>query len=179
MHEDLRKDLEEFTCLMYSPQSKTKSINELRYQLFCAKKGAIESFQLPPCQDTLTKHILRSNYQAAIWRRSHLNNAIIPSPIERGWKLETTSDGGSKINIDWMDNEPAPKSVLELICCTCRCSRKCKTPKCECINNGLKCTDVCACVSRDCDNQAGDAEIESEMDDSDRECDEMFDDDDY
>ena len=101
VHEDLRKDLEEFTCLMYSP----KSINELRYQLFCAKKGAIESFQLPPCQDTLTKHILRSNYQAAIWRRSHLNNAIVPSPIERGWKLETTSDGGSKINIDWMDND--------------------------------------------------------------------------
>ena len=106
--EDLEKELEEFTCLLYSAKSKNTSINDLRYQLFCAKKGAIESFQLPPCKDTLKKHIIRANYQAAIWRRSNQNNAAIPSPVGKGWKMETTVDGNTKLCIDWMEGEPAP-----------------------------------------------------------------------
>ena len=42
----------------------------LRYRLFCAKKGNIDSTQLPPCVDYLFKHASRANVQAAIWKRS-------------------------------------------------------------------------------------------------------------
>ena len=40
-------------CLLYG--NKTLSdINELRYELFCSRKGKIDSSQLPPCRHTLS-----------------------------------------------------------------------------------------------------------------------------
>ena len=63
--EDLYTLLEKFTCSMYIPVGNTTShVNDARYELFCAKNGELESHQLPPCQDSLRKHILRANYQA-------------------------------------------------------------------------------------------------------------------
>jgi hypothetical protein len=44
LSEILMAELERFTCCLYSPKITTVIINELRYQLFCAKKGEIESF---------------------------------------------------------------------------------------------------------------------------------------
>ena len=40
----------------------------LRYDMFCLK--AAQSSQLPPSKDALQKHVLRANYQAAIWHRA-------------------------------------------------------------------------------------------------------------
>lgn len=57
--------LEKFTCSMYmSVGNTTGCVNDARYKLFCAKNGEVESHQLPPCQDSIRKHILRANYQA-------------------------------------------------------------------------------------------------------------------
>ncbi|KAK3751112.1 hypothetical protein QZH41_016239, partial [Actinostola sp. cb2023] len=136
--------LQEFTCMLYSSNSGTTSVNELRYRLFCARKGNLESSQLPPCEDTLRKHCDRSNHQAAIWRRSLQGCPHIPSPVGSGWILE---DG--KLAIDWMSGEPAPKAVLELL--SCHCKRTCKSPGCSCLDNGLKCTDLCKL--QDCTNR--------------------------
>ena len=63
---NLMKKLEAFTCSMYALNPSTISINELRYYLFCAERGEIESHQLPPCLNSLTKHAQCANYQAAI-----------------------------------------------------------------------------------------------------------------
>ena len=54
--EELATKLEAFTCAWYGAKKST-SINEVRYNLFCAKKGNVESHQLPPCKATLQKHI--------------------------------------------------------------------------------------------------------------------------
>ena len=63
--EDLLILLEKFTCSMYMPVgNNTTCVNDARYKLFCAKNGEVESHQLPPCKDSLRKHILRANYQA-------------------------------------------------------------------------------------------------------------------
>ena len=63
--EDLYTLLEKFTCSMYIPVGNTTShVNHARYELLCAKNGELESHRLPPCQDSLQKHILRANYQA-------------------------------------------------------------------------------------------------------------------
>lgn len=63
--EDLLILLEKFTCSMYMPVgNNTTCVNDARYELFCAKNGEVESHQLPPCKDSLRKHILRANYQA-------------------------------------------------------------------------------------------------------------------
>ena len=68
--DELFKRLQEFTCFMYSSNPRTTDINDPRYRLFCARKGDLDSNQLPPCVNTLRKHCYWANYQAAIWRRS-------------------------------------------------------------------------------------------------------------
>ena len=62
---ELLDKLEAFTCLLYAPSASSTKINDLRYHLFCAKKGEIESHQ-PLCKDCLVNHALRANYQAGI-----------------------------------------------------------------------------------------------------------------
>ncbi|KAK3747382.1 hypothetical protein QZH41_002637 [Actinostola sp. cb2023] len=90
--EDLFILLEKFTCSMYmSVGNTTGCVNDARYELFCAKNGEVESHQLPPCQDSLQKHILRANYQAAIWKRSLEANPDIPSPDAAVFEPKTTT----------------------------------------------------------------------------------------
>lgn len=146
---DLMDKLESFTCLLYAPKTPSTNVNELRYHLFCAKAGEIESHQLPPCRDCLVKHAERANYQAGIWRRCLQQDPNIPSPVGKGWKLETDS-GDEQLVIDWMDGTPAPQAILDLL--TCRCPRKCVLPSCQCMKNGLKCTDMCRLPN--CENQS-------------------------
>lgn len=150
---ELMDKLEAFTCLMYVPKTPTTEINDLRYQLFCAKKGKIESHQLPPCKDCLTKHAQRANYQAAIWRRCLEQDPRVPSPIGRGWKMEREEES-EQLVVHWMEGQPAPDAVLDLLACSC--TKKCTLPKCVCMTNGLKCTDMCRLA--DCDNQASTSE---------------------
>ena len=94
--EELFMELQQFTCTMYAPNSGTDDVNLLRYRLFCAKKGDIDSRLLPPCQDTLRKHCQRANYQAAVWRRSLQNSPVLPSPIGNGWFMK-----GECLALDW------------------------------------------------------------------------------
>ena len=135
---------EAFTCFLYAPKTSTTNINDLGYHLFCAKKGEIESHQLPPCRDCLVNHAKRANYQAGIWRKRLEQDPQVPSPIGRGWKVEA-----EQLAVHWMDGQPAPSAILDLL--VCNCTRKCELPKCACMANGLKCTDMCKL--QDCDNQ--------------------------
>ena len=70
MSDHLYHSLQKFTCAMYCSSPRTSDIKELRYRLFCLKRGNADSNQLPPCNDTVHKHSLRANYEAAVWRRS-------------------------------------------------------------------------------------------------------------
>lgn len=136
--------LQEFVCQMYGGRGAT-SVNELRYQIMWHKQGKVESSQLPPCADCLYKHSLRANYQAAVWKRCLNATPDIPTFIGRGWIASGTDD----IDIDWMDGPVGPDAVLEFI--ACKCTRQCKVPTCICLENGLKCTDMCKLAG--CDNQ--------------------------
>ena len=52
-----------FTCMLYrSITTTTENVIELRYQVFCVKKGDLESNKLLPCADCLKKHCQRENY---------------------------------------------------------------------------------------------------------------------
>ena len=102
----------------------------------CLKRGDVESNQLPPCNNTLRKHSLRANYQAAVWRRSLQRCPELPSLVGSGW---CTEDG--KLVVDWMGEQLALLVALELL--SCQCSWSCKLPMCSCIVNGLGCTDMC------------------------------------
>ena len=109
---ELMDRLEAFTCQLYAPKAQTSNVNHLRYHMFCAKRGEIESHQLPPCRDCLVKHALRANYQAAIWKRCLELDAQVPSPVCRGWALD---DG--QLVVHWMDGQPAPQAILDLLAC--------------------------------------------------------------
>ena len=108
-------------------------------QPYSAKKG-IESWQLPPCSDSLTKHCLRANYQGAIWRRCLENNPDVSSPVEHGWS-RVDQDGDLQLSIDWFNVSIGPQAVLEFLSCSCK--RECVTPSCQCVANNLPCTDLC------------------------------------
>ena len=165
LSDELFDAIEEFTCNMYCWNTKAKSVNELRYNMFCSKKGDVSSGQLPPCQDALLQHTRRANYQAAIWRRSLQTTLELPEPTDNhGWHL---SDGD--IEITWLTLPPAPEIVLSLT--ACNCPRVCAKDKCTCIAVGLPCTP--ACKLQNCGNipnddsdpvQNGDSDLDSDED---------------
>jgi len=129
--------LEEFVCKLYACRSDTAAVNEMRYKLWVAKKGCVESGQLPPCADCLYQHCLRANYQAAVWRQCLEGNPELPSPCDHGWAI----DSSSELKIKWMTGLPAPETLLAFI--SCKCARSCEVDKCPCWINGLKCTSEC------------------------------------
>ena len=135
--------LEAFTCALYGSAC-VQSINQLRYALFSAKRGKIESHQLPPCRDSLKNHARRANYQALVWKRCLEQFQTIPEPEDHGWSCHN-----GVLSMDWMNGLPAPESVLNLL--SCECSRRCNKESCPCIQNGLLCTDMCRL--KDCDNR--------------------------
>ena len=47
---ELMDRLEAFTCRHFAPKTSSTKVNDLRYDIFCAKRGDIESHQLPPCR---------------------------------------------------------------------------------------------------------------------------------
>ena len=109
-------------------------------------------------------HACRANYQAATWKRSLECCPMIPHPTRFGWCQD-----GDKLAIDWMSDEPAPTAIFELM--SCSCSKSCKLPKCSCLSNGLKCTDMRKLS--DCENRREDTieddvtdDIDQDMDDN-------------
>lgn len=156
--DELFKKLEEITCRMYVPSTHITDVSLLRYQLFCTRRGEVESSQLPPCQDCLFMHVTRANYQAAIWRRSLQSQPSVPSPNDHGW---STNDEG-QLEIQWMRGPPAPDAVLQFL--SCKCVRSCKLPECPCLNNGLKCTNLCKLQT--CANQCSEEKAPAQMTDS-------------
>ena len=127
-------------------KSELTSVDEARYQLFCAKGYSSE--QLPPTADELHLHLMRAAYQAAIWRRclQAKPTDIESGPNDHGWEVK-----GNEISIVWMHQPPAPDAILALISCGCKTG--CSTSKrlCSCVKNGLPCTDACKCT--DCVNR--------------------------
>ena len=74
--------------------------------------------------------------------------------------------------VHWMDGQPAPEAVLDFLACVC--PKKCALPKCACMTNGLKCTDMCRLP--DCENQTSFSDNEESTDEDE---DGMEDDSDY
>ena len=80
-----------------------------------------------------------------------------------GWALELHEEDEC-LAIDWMDGQPAPLAVMELL--SCKCSRLCKLPDCQCMTNGLFCTENCKLKT--CNNQPPEEEevlVDDEDDD--------------
>ena len=111
--DELFKQLLSYVCTFYCAKNGTMDVNLMRYQMFLAKKGDVESFCLPPCKDCLYKKCFCANYEAGRWRRSLTACPNIPNSVGHGWLMEE-SDSVKKLVFDWMDGQPAPIAVMEL-----------------------------------------------------------------
>ena len=78
---DLFRKLQAFTCKLYTSSTTTVDINTARHQLFCARRGELESTQLPPCDDRLFMHTVCANNQSGIWRCSLQQHPQVASPV--------------------------------------------------------------------------------------------------
>ena len=118
----------------YMLKMPTTTVNELRFRLFRAKKGEVESGQLPSCEDCLFMHCLRANFQTGVWPLEQYPK--IPNPSGHGWTIEY-----GKPAIRWMIGLPASDATIEFL--SCKCTSVCKLPNCQCLANGIKCTISC------------------------------------
>ncbi len=106
--------------------STIREVNKLRYH-FCAKRGEVESRQLPACKYCLYMHVLQAKKkknnkkqtnkqkknkqtkQAAIWQRCLVSPPAVPDPKSRGW----TTDDNDRLDMDAWLTTPWSK------CCRC------------------------------------------------------------
>ena len=71
--------------------------------MFCMKKGRIEPYQLPQCEDALAKHILQAN----ILTSSCTCFPAFLNPHNYGWRQNDDS-----LTIAWMEGAIAPEAIL-------------------------------------------------------------------
>ena len=57
---------------------KGQNMDLLRYELYCAKGGKVDTEAMPPCRTSLRLHMKRANYQAAICRRAVISHPEFP-----------------------------------------------------------------------------------------------------
>ena len=116
--------LEDFVCDMYAKKNMNhmrRTVDELRYIIYCQKGGKVSYDLLPPCRNVLYQHIRRCNHQTYVWRKC-FEPCIDTDCINNRWYL----DGEGNLDILWMTSNPAPDDVLELISCSCKnCEKSC------------------------------------------------------
>ena len=101
--------LEKYVCRLYG-ERRVKEVNEARSTIFWRKikkeNKVIDISLLPPCQSSLKKHTVRSNYVARMWRRASMPVMSLDDPQNHGWLPD--------LKTDWID-EPYPEDVTELL----------------------------------------------------------------
>lgn len=151
---NLIAEVEQMVCLLYG--STASLVNDARYQLFLSLNGAEQS--LPPTSNALHQHLLRSNYQASIWRAASQQFIKPPSPLEHGWK-----HGEYGLEVVWMTEPSAPPEVLKTMFCSCKVSG-CEGARCSCQKTKLSCTSLCKCTN--CNNNVPDVSTTLDLDDA-------------
>ena len=130
-------DIELFVVKLYSSTSKATSVNALRVELFHRLK---DPEKLPPTQDKLSLHALRSHYQALIWYKAAEANPDHPQPVDFGWDIDET---GLSLRPKLMTLPPVPTACTELV--TCGCKTTCSNQRCTCRKHNISCSAACSC----------------------------------
>ena len=76
------------------------------HKKYMKENKVIDLSLLPPCKDTLVRHIRRANTISSIWKKSINSNIEIPDLSTCGW---TTSG-----DIDWL-GESFPENILVIL----------------------------------------------------------------
>ena len=125
-------------------ETQTIDVSDVRYELISKHQTA--NHLLPPTEDQLWYHLLRTNYQTFIWKHSLDSQKHFPSPHSHGWGI----DEANFLNVTWTTQQIASKEILDMMSYSCSKSKGYNVENldnCLCIEYGLPCTDVCTCVS--------------------------------
>lgn len=143
---------DDFLLALYNGK-KCKSLNELRYLLYCKlatskqnKRDPFDLSSLPPTSDSGRQHFFRVYLQVQQWLGNNLD------ATNWGWKMKN----GHLIPITCI-MAPAPEELLNLISCNCKkgCQRAC-----QCRSTGLHCSSMCGhCRGDGCSNVLLEADL--------------------
>ena len=117
---------------MYVTASAITDVNKLKYQLFQAKKGAMESCQLPPCAGFLYLHW--PECYLLFYEEKNLEKHCNTASIKPGYGGLMDS---AQFSTDWLQRPPDLELMLEFM--ACKCSKTCKLPSWQCLVNNFKC----------------------------------------
>ena len=146
--------------LYSSKKTQCTSLDKLRYTL--ASTIDKSAAKLPPTDDTLLQQVKRARHQVSIWCQSHIPRPALWNPDGNGWKA---SENGL---VPVMYTKPiAPIQVRDLTHMYCTDSGCGENRKCQCLQSGLQCTEMCLCHCDDCQNCTIPSDSESDSDDSD------------
>ena len=99
--------IEKFTCALYG-EKRLSSVDDVRRKIFWRNFSRDQKITdlslLPPCKDSLVRHIKRSNYIAHIWRQASRPMIEQEDPINHGWKAD--------FSVDWIF-EPYPEDISD------------------------------------------------------------------
>ena len=140
---DLFKKLQAFTCKLYTSSTRTVDINTAR----CSAHG-VGSSSLPSVHHAKT---------ASSCIQCRVTTRLASGDIRKSQAQSSVAGSEMTLTVEWMRRYPAPETVLQLLSCTC--SRSYKLPECQCMNNGLKCTNLCKLQT--CDNQPKEEDLDT------------------
>lgn len=128
-----------FVLLMHGKKTKNiSSLNELRFVL--ATTTDKPASLLPPTDDAFEQHVLRAQYQVAVWCQSHIAKPENMNPVGHGWHVNAKDE----LRPTMYKNESAPAEVRDLTHLYCT-DKGCRGQKCQCVIAGLECIDICSC----------------------------------
>lgn len=91
-------------------ERRLSSVDDVRRKIFWRNFSRDQKITdlslLPPCKDSLMRHIERSNYIAYIWRQASRAMIEQEDPSTHGWKAD--------FSVDWIF-EPYPEDISELL----------------------------------------------------------------
>ena len=137
------------------------SLRHSRWNQSVLTSPSVNPATLPPTERATHYHSLRVHLELVkTYTLSHQCNL---NPLDWGWQRS-----GSRLVPIMTDLPPAPKSLLDVIRCSCNTATNntCGTMRCSCRKNGLKCMDACGdCRGVYCDNASRQENlgIESDM----------------
>ena len=116
----LLSTLERFVCTLYGRPT-YNNVNCLRHDMvmerFKPASGLLSGMEgtdmclLPPCKDSLTLHIKRSNYQVFIWRRALEGFSEVPLPVGNGWERSQNDN----LKICWSETNILPPELNDVL----------------------------------------------------------------
>lgn len=158
LENDVLDNTEDFVCKLYKHDTKCTTIHDLRCSMFRKCKTNLD--MLPPTKDALVLHIKRAHFQALVWNRCLVPQQDLPSPTQFGWEVQN-----DLLQPTLASKPQISKTRVEVKVCHCtQKGDKCRTRRCMCVKNELRCTGACGCDVSWCENpfnQANDSDDSS------------------